>query len=246
MLGEILRNFNLGIGNAASLLAVFVGLLIAVIGLIDISRRDAGAAAALVLPAVLSGACMAALSHNLWPRFFFFCMGFAVIIFVRGLHAVPALLLANRQPAASLCGAALTVALILGGAAGLPRYYSVPKQDYRGARDYVERNRQAGNGIVTVGLAATVYRSYVAPDWPVAGDDAELQRIRAAHETVWLVYTLPAQLKAASPQLWAAIERDFEVVRTFPGSLGGGQVVVCRDRTSNSNPLARSSSATVR
>ena len=106
----------------------------------------------------------------------------------------------------------------------------------------MERNRQPGSAIVTVGLAATVYHSYVSPDWPVANDAAELQRIRAAHETVWLVYTLPAQLKAASPYLWDSIEKNFEVVKTFPGSLGGGQVVVCRDRSRNSYPLARSTS----
>ncbi len=28
--------------------------------------------------------CMLALGHNLWPRFFFFCMGFALLIAVHG------------------------------------------------------------------------------------------------------------------------------------------------------------------
>src|SRR5206468_9014850 len=119
------------------------------------------------------------------------------------------------------------------------RSFALPRQDYLGAHDDVERNRQAGSAIVTVGLAARVYHSYVAPEWPVANDEPELQRIRAIHETVWLVYTLPAQLRAASPRLWNAIERDFEVVKSFPGSLGGGQVVVCRDRPRNSYRAAR-------
>jgi len=46
--------------------------------------------------------------------------------------------------------------------------------------------------------------------------------------TNWLVYTLPTQLKTFRADVWRIVEDEFSVVKVFPGTLGGGQVYVCR------------------
>jgi hypothetical protein len=54
-----------------------------------------------------------------------------------------------------------------------------------------------------------------------------LEAIRQAHATVWLGYTLPIEVKAYRPDIWRIVERDFEIVKIFPGTLGDGEVYVC-------------------
>jgi hypothetical protein len=58
----------------------------------------------------------------------------------------------------------------------------------------------------------------------------ELDDVRRRSETVWLVYTTPIHMKAWFPELWDDVQRDFEMVRQFKGTLGGGTVYVCRQR----------------
>jgi hypothetical protein len=64
----------------------------------------------------------------------------------------------------------------------------------------------------------------------VAQSKNELDSITRGRSNVWLVYTLPIQMKAYRPEIWAAIQRDFQTVEVFPGTLGGGGVYVCRQR----------------
>lgn len=48
---------------------------------------------------------------------------------------------------------------------------------------------------------------------------------------MWLVYTIPLELQQFHPALWNLIKTDFEVIKVFPGTLGGGQITVCRERS---------------
>ena len=131
-------------------------------------------------------------------------------------------------------GYALAGIIIAASVVTIPRAYALPKQDYTGARDFVERQRQAGDEVVSVGLASLVYSSYYAPSWPVAKTPDELASIRASIRSkgtrMFLVYTLPVALKSADPDIWKIVQSDFDTVRVFPGTLGGGEVVVCRSR----------------
>ena len=241
VIAESLRSLRFGFSGIA---VVLCGVAMVGVGWFSLLRRDARAASALGLPALLAGGLMFALGHNLWPRFFFFSMGFALLIVVRGAMAAPQLLAAlmdkwqesgqgqrtPRGPWADVAGVALVCLIIAASVATLPRNYRLPKQDFTGARDYVEQHRQPGAAIVAVGLAGMDYGRYFAPHWSVAETQTELEAIRQAHATVWLVYTLPIEVKAYRPDIWRAIERDFEVVKLFPGTLGGGEVYVCMKR----------------
>jgi hypothetical protein len=211
-----------------------------VIGWISILRRSYQAALAMILPGLLAGTSMLVLGHNLWPRFFFFCMGFALLVAVQGAIVAPHKLFAlikplrEREGLAAATGLSLACLMILASSITIARCYALPKQDFTGARDFVEQNRVQSDAVVAVGLAGTAYGRYFAPHWAIAQTQKELDEIRRDHSNVWLVYTIPVQVKAYCPDIWQVIESDFSVVNVFPGTLGGGEVYVCRQKTASS------------
>ncbi len=223
---ESLRSLRTGFAGAAILIA---GGAFLFAGWWNLWRRSRSAALAMVLPGLLGGASMLALGHNLWPRFFFFSMGFALLIVIAGAIAVPEIIFRRRKiaQAAGLAGALL---LIAASAATVPRCYALPKQDFAGARDFVERHRTPGDAVVVVGVAGPVYKQYLAPHWDLASTAAELTAISAKHADVSVIYSLPIELKAFRPEIWKVVETQFEPIRIFPGTLSGGEVYVCRLR----------------
>lgn len=259
---------SLQVGFAGSAVALWGGLLVAA-GWFDILRRNARAAWAMVLPAVLGGGAMLALGHNLWPRFFFFSMGFGLLIAIHGAVQLPRLLsrriglrpvpadqrdtlpahkpspetaalsvspgapaaAVRRTPWAPIAGYTLAGLMIAASLSTVPRVYVLPKQDYTGARDFIESRRAAGDKVIVVGLAAHAYTEYYEPSWPAANNAADLAALRRNSGRPYLVYTLPIELKAAHADIWKVVQSDFETLKIFPGTLGGGEVYVCRERS---------------
>jgi hypothetical protein len=230
---ESLRSLRIGFSGIAVLLcgAIMIGA-----GWLSIVRKNTRAGILMVLPALLAGSTMLVLGHNLWPRFFFFSIGFALLIAVHGAVEMPRLLFASIKPLRARealglgAGLAMASLLIFASMLTVPRCYAFPKQDFTGARDYVENNRRQGDAVVSVGLAGGVYRRYLAQHWAVVETESELAAIQSEHETVWLVYTIPIQVKAYCPEIWDEVEKDYQVVKVFPGTLGGGEVYVCQKR----------------
>lgn len=230
---ETLRGLRVGFVGIA---VVLCGGALVAVGWASMFRRDKRAGVLMFLPALLAGSTMLVLGHNLWPRFFFFSMGFALLVAVHGAMKFPQLLCVYA-PAVRLgenfgrvAGVALTCLMIAASAATLPRNYALPKQDFSGARDYVERTKERADAVVAVGLAGVIYGRYLAPQWSVAQTREELNKVSREHKRVWLVFTLPIEVKAYRPEIWNAIQNDFEVVKVFPGTLGGGEVYVYQQR----------------
>jgi hypothetical protein len=241
---ETLRNLRIGFAGGAVILGGGVVLLY---GFLSILRRDWKFGLAVALPGILAGATMLALGHNLWPRFFFFCMGFALLVVIHGAFEFPGMLLRKLNlrmlPDAYGARVGLVVASLIVAASvvTVPRNYAYPKQDFSGARDYVESHRGPNDAIVAVGLAGIAYKNYFAPTWTMAQTGDELEKVRREGHNVWLVYTLPVEVKAYRRDIWQSIERDFSVVKSFPGTLGGGDVFVCRERSNTELSTNRSS-----
>jgi hypothetical protein len=227
LLREGLRSLQVGFAGAA---VVAIAAAVTLFGWLSIFRRDRTAAIALALPAALGGATVLAMGHNLWPRFFFFSMGFGLLAAVHGALEAPRFV--AGEALGKRLGAGLAALMIVVSAATVPGCYALPKQDFPGARDFVERNRVSGEAVVAVGLAARAYGGYYAPYWSAVDSRAELESALGSHGGAWLVYTLPIEMKAFHPEVWNVVEREFAVVKVFPGTLGGGEVFVCRDRRS--------------
>jgi hypothetical protein len=228
---ESMRSLAVGFSGGAVLVC---GAALVSLGWVCIVRNDWKAGVAMVLPALVAGLTMLVLGHNLWPRFFFFSMGFALLIVVRGAMMAPRLLLGRIKPLQSRegliggAGLALTSMMIIASSLTVPRCYALPKQDFTGARDYVEHNRGQRDAVVSIGLAGGAYGRYFARQWMVAETRTELRAIQQEHERTWLVYTIPIQVKAYCPDIWEEIENSYKVVKVFPGTLGGGELYVCQ------------------
>jgi len=225
---ELLRGMQVGVAGSIFAIVVILGLFGA--GMWDLARANSSILPLLMIPALLGIVVVTAMGHPLWPRFFFFLVGFATIILVRGLMVLggvlSTLLSLNRRRMVT-AGTALCLSVIVISAASVGSAYA-PKQDYRGARVFVEENRAPGDAVVTVGLATFPFKSFYKTGWDDAKSLTDLDTIRAHARATWVLYTMPLHLRSYYPEIMASIESDFEPVKQFYGTLGGGTVFVCR------------------
>jgi 4-amino-4-deoxy-L-arabinose transferase-like glycosyltransferase len=181
-------------------------------------------------PPVVGAAVVVGLGHHLWPRFFFFAMGFGALIVVHGADRLGQALarlvrLSERQAVWAGTGACL--ALVLVAATSIPTAY-LPKQDFQGALEFVEANQGPGDQVVTAGLAAFTFQHFYEKDWAEVTTLAELNGVRSKAERTWLVYSFPTVLRSTAPEVMDSILQDFEVVQVFGSTVGDGAIYVCR------------------
>jgi hypothetical protein len=121
------------------------------------------------------------MGHPLSPLFFFFLMGFGVLIVVRGAVLIGgwgARAMGLLLGGTTLAGSAVALLLILASATTVPTAW-LPKQDYLGARGFIEAERRPGDAVVTVGLATYPYRAFYHTGWKAAESVEALNAIRA-------------------------------------------------------------------
>jgi mannosyltransferase len=217
---EALRVLASGVPGGGVVL--LVAAAVAMTGMVSFARRSPWRSAVLLLPALMTVAGLALTSHNLWPRFFFFCAGFAVLIAVRGGFAVAARALPRQGARAATW---VTAALAAASLATVPRAWG-PKQDFDGARAWLERNRAAGDAVVVVDMTTLPYTPYLRGAWQVVQGEADLAVVERTHRRTWIAYTFPARLRVVQPGIWRRVERDYRPAREFPGTVGGGAVVI--------------------
>ncbi len=198
------------------------GLVVAGAGLASFARRQGTALALMLVPVAVTAATMLVTAHNLWPRLFFFAAGFGALIAVRGGFALLQRLVHARAELAGTVGAVAVAVLSL---VTVPRAWR-PKQDYQGARAFVLASANPGDAIVTVDMTRFPYQRWLRTNWPAAESDSALASIEAAHVRTWVLVTFPARLAAVDSALWARLEHDYTEAARFPGTVGGGAVIV--------------------
>lgn len=217
-------------GTAGGLAAVLVGGLMLLTGVLSYWRQNRFVVGLMILPAIATAAAVLATSHNLWPRFFFFEIGFGLLLLVRGAMVwgrASASLLSIKPELGTKLGAAIVVLMMLASVPSLRAAYR-PKQDYLGAMKFVESERQAGDPIVTAGDLSTPFQRYYGRPWPTLQTRAELDAILGEGHVTWLVYSMPINLRAIYPDIWETVQNRFETVRVFSGTLAGGEIYVSR------------------
>ncbi len=202
-------------------LAVLLGLALAAGGTWSYWRQSPVVLIIMVLPPILTAGAALALSHNLWPRFFFFAAGFALLILVRGIHTVG--LLAGRH--AGPIAAVATLVAALGSALTVPRAWQ-PKQDYQGAVAFVEQAHDPADAMVTVDLTTFPVTEYLARPWQTATDGSSLETIEGDHPRTWVLYTFPVRLEAVFPEIYRRVTSAYDTAAVFPGTVGGGTILV--------------------
>ena len=201
------------------------------VGLVSYARSEPYVAVLLIVPVLVCIAVVVGLGHHLWPRFFFFAFGFGALVIIRGTMTAGQLagrwLL--RWPAArsATLGLAASLGLIAVSALSLPFAYG-PKQDYEGALRYVTAAQEPGDVVATADLAAFPYKKYYQTDWRVVENLEDLKTLRSGAKRTWFVYTFPQVLKSVAPDILTSVQRDFQMVETFDGTLNGGTVYVVR------------------
>ncbi len=224
MVAETMRGLSRGLPGG--MVSLILGGVVLAGGLVSWWRRNRAVAAMLVVPVLVTACLMFVVAHNLWPRFFFFAAGFALMIAVRGVfEAVRAVLPgANAVPAT----AALTL-VILGSVLGVRRAWG-PKQDYEGAARYVTSMAGRDDAVVSVDLTAYPYTRYYGTTWPSVDNLQTLEEIERRHRKTWLLYTFPIRLSAVHPDIWNRLQSRYDTAAVFPGTVGGGAVVVMVSR----------------
>ncbi|MDH5255999.1 MAG: hypothetical protein OEW72_08810, partial [Gammaproteobacteria bacterium] len=199
-----------------------LGLAVASAGMLSFARQSPTLLALMVFPALLTAAVVVGLGHNLWPRFFFFSAGVAVLIAVRGTFTLAARLLPRRGPTVA------TGLLVLGAmvsATTLPRAWG-PKQDYVGAARYIADHARPDDTVFTVDLTDYPLNQYLGHSWPRLEELPALEAAERGQGRTWVVYTFPIRLAAVEPEIWARLESTYDTAAVFRGTVGGGDLVV--------------------
>ena len=233
-LAETLRGLSLGLGTTGVLLGAAVVVLG---GLWSYWKESRLVFALFVLPVVVTALGAVAGRGTMDPRFYFFLIGYGVLILVRGIFHLPRVVV-YRWPgqakgsvklAGGLAGA-LAGILLLASAYSLKKNYEYPKQDFEGALKFIESEKKDNGPVLTAGATVFPYQQYFGKPWQEVKTPAELEEILGRGQPVWLIYTFPRYLEAAAPGVPQVIRKEFTVVRVFHGTLGEGDVVVVRSQ----------------
>ena len=231
-LAETLRGLSLGLGTTGVLLGAAVVVLS---GMWSYWKESRLVFSLFVVPVVVTAIGALAGRGTMYPRFYFFLIGFGVLILVRGIFYLPRVIV-DRWPALAkgstkLAGALAGVMagiLLLASAYSLKKNYEYPKQDFDGALKFIEAEKKDSGPVLTAGATVYPYQQYFQKPWQEVKTPAELEEIVGRGQPVWLVYTFPRYLEAAAPGVPDVIRKEFTVVRVFHGTLGEGDVVVVR------------------
>jgi mannosyltransferase len=219
---EIFRGLKLGLAGAAAAVAA---LAVFAAGIWSFWRREAAVVWLLLVPAAAGGGYVVAAGHHLWPRFFYFGFGFAVLVAIRGAMVMEQTMLGRLRGAPVRETGILCAGMVLAAAISAPAAFH-PKQDYQGAMAFVDAERKPGDAVLMAGLIAYPYQNLYKPAWQKVTSLEELNAVRAASRRTIVVYTLEPVLLSMQPEIAASVKRDFRLLRKFPGTLENGTVYV--------------------
>ena len=123
-----------------------------------------------------------------------------------------------------IAGAAIVSVIAILSAVALRDNYRYPKQDFGGALRFIESHRAPNESVVTGGLAIFPYTQYYNRSWPGIEHPAQFDALRGRPSRVWVVYSFEEYM---DHQLVEQLRQSCQPQRTFPGTLAGGDVIVC-------------------
>ncbi len=224
-IGEFIKGLRIGFSTSA---VAVLALVWFGIGLVSYWKRRIEIPLLLILPSAIGAATTLAIGHHLWPRFFFFIYGFAALIVIRGAFVIAEWLLKLFPAArmrAEIFGTIISLGIILVSASSMLFAYG-PKQDYAGAINYLQANQQAGDEVAVIGPVAIPYQDYYRETWQPITSQTELEQVQNRARRTWVVYGFPAVVESLYPEVMASLKKDFRVIKVFPGTVGGGEIIL--------------------
>lgn len=238
-LAETIRAISLGFGPGA-LFGAIPFLLIAGAGFVVALRRNWIMIGALALPGVLTAVFLLVAGLTFSQRFFLLWLPLAVISAVVGLHAIAGVFVRKtgkpKRHAVVLTGLLVLLGAV-GSAASLPHYYRVPKQNFSAPVEFLEEVRKPGQIVIAIHTAelgirhATRHLNAVENvDYFYVRSVPKLKAVMSTYapEDVFLVTTFPRALRIEHPDLADEIGQTWQVIKTYPGTIGDGDVSVWR------------------
>lgn len=209
---------------------LLAALVVIAVGLAALARRAPLLVAIYALSIPLALALLLALDFRIWPRYFFVDIGFVFVCVAVGAVALAGWFarligLPRVEPYLFVAGAAIAAAASV---MLLARNYAEPKQDFAGAVALIEASRAPGDHATSLGLASEPLSTYFAPRWPVVRSRADLLALEAQGGRVWVVTGFDDKGESDQADAFARLARDYTLVRSFNGTLGGGEVKVYR------------------
>jgi 4-amino-4-deoxy-L-arabinose transferase-like glycosyltransferase len=225
-----LRGLQTGFGQGW---AVALGGLVFGAGAWSYFRRRSVAALLFLAPAPAILFVMAVIGRPIRPRFVFFAIGFGLLMAVRGaawmgerLASLTGRSFDHRYAAAMV--SLLTAGVVALSIRSLPYGYQFPKQDYEQAVQFVEQRRGSGVAAAIASTSALPVLRYLGRPWERVDNDSQLRALREKHSPIWVVYTFPEYIEVDEPELWALLQRECAEIRTFDGTVEGGDIIVRR------------------
>ena len=229
---EGLRVLRQGLGGAfgVGLAVLAIAAVVACVGVISYARQSLRVLLLLLLPGVVTLLGAFAARGTMYPRFFFGLVGFAILLGMRGAFVSGAWLAERAGSSKSMgdrVGFAVASMIVLVSAMSLLLNWRVPKQDFEGAKRFAEASVPPNEVIATTDVTGKIYGPFYHTRWRDVHSDLELGALRS-QTPVWLIYTFPRYLMKSDPKLAATVERECRSARVFRGTVGGGDIIVCR------------------
>lgn len=213
-------------GVPGGLITVGAAAVVLLVGIASYWHQSRLTTLLMYTPVAITFVAIVAARHNLWPRFFFFAAGFFVLAALRGGFVLVRWVVRWRPERVAIAGASGVALLSL---MTVPRAWQ-PKQQFRAAYEFVEAERRPGDEVVAIDDVFFVYllRGW-GPGWRHLTDLAMLSEMERSAGRTWVVYTLPARVRALTPELYQHLEAPrYQVVRVYPASVGGGEIHILR------------------
>ncbi len=224
-LQELIRGLKIGFTMGV---VALVALIVFVVGMLSYFRRRPDFFVIMFLPPVIGGAVTVAIGHHLWPRFFFFAIGFGVLVIIRGTVSLVNLLSkwVNLPIEKSRwLGYVSCAFIILFSAISIPSVYG-PKQNYQAALEYIQNNSQPGDDVTTAGITDFVYHQYFKTTWKSIKSLDELIQIEENAGQTWAVVTFPKVLIAENPDVFQYLMDNYVQQIKFPATVGDGEIII--------------------
>lgn len=237
-LRELVRGLSAGFGTGL-LLGVIPFMVMAAAGFIVLLRRQWALTLALALPGFLTAVFLLVQGLSFSPRFFLLGLPLAMLVAVQGIYSFAVLFSSKLGITSRLFTPRVATVLVLIGMAislvSLRRYYLVPKQAYRASLQYIQTERQTGDLTIAIDLMEPGYRFYGRKfglkedqDWFSVRSVESLDMVLATHsgQSAIMVTTFRRALRITHPDLLARISEGWTLARTFPATIGDGEISV--------------------